>query len=100
MGVIQIETTALVKHILEQNFIIFFCDGLPATFTLALWLTQVSAQKKPSSKMMVHVEACTLKMCIIIIIIIIFTVAAQREKPVNVYHGMKAVLVTYLESAS
>jgi len=57
--------------------------------------------------MMVHVEACTLKMCIIIIItiitttiIIIFTVAAQREKPVNVYHGMKAVLVMNLKSVS
>ena len=24
MGIIQIETTALVKHILEQKFIIFF----------------------------------------------------------------------------
>jgi uncharacterized membrane protein len=54
--------------------------------------------------MMVHVEACTtLEMCIIIIIIIIiiiFIVAAQREKPVNVYHGMKVVLVMYMEIVS
>jgi len=39
-------------------------------------------------------------MCIIIIIIIILNVAAQREKPVNVYHGMKAILVMYLEIVS
>jgi len=52
--------------------------------------------------MMVHVEACTtLEMCIIIIIIIIiFIVVAQRQKPVNVYHGMKVVLVTYMEIVS
>jgi len=51
--------------------------------------------------MMVHGEECTtLKKCIIIIIFFFFNVAAQREKAVNAYHGMKAVLVTYLEIVS
>jgi hypothetical protein len=30
----------------------------------------------------------------------IFTLAAQGENPVNIYHRMKAVLVTYLEMVS
>jgi hypothetical protein len=58
--------------------------------------TSVTTGEGPSSKMVFHVEGgTTLEMSSVI-----FTLAAEGEKPVNIYHRMKAVLVMYLEMVS